>query len=394
MYGCPLRWVCHNSYLSVWGITIEPFLQYERDPLLETVDDRFGLNRRSYGVNNNYTYGDLRARALSLRYRFSRETQFSAVSLENPGLEGDAYDKSVLTLSGTLGWTDDFLRPVRGLVFRPVVEQAGGFGHLVGVRGFGIEYTKVQLNVVGYLPVTPAIHLTMRLDAGRIWPAGVETVTFYNMDGPLEMDAQFAAPHEDRYDAVRFYAGGANDVRGWGTGFAGVKVNRTQYQIDENGELVIEDGITSVTSSFYEPAGGLTRLFASTELRVPVQGNWHMAAFMDVGQVSSFAAMTCPGALYQDADLKVPVDTQSDVQCGVADNGRLRWDNFKIGVGAGVRYDTPIGFMRLDLALKVNPDPLDLQTPANAFRSAQGIEEIHRSGWNRFNVHFSIGQPF
>ena len=54
----------------------------------------------------------------------------------------------------------------------------------------------------------------------------------------------------------------------------------------------------------------------------------------------------------------------------------------------------PIGFVRLDVAAKLNPDPLDLQSSEDALAAAGGSQDDSRNTWYRFNVHFSIGQAF
>ncbi|MDE2958198.1 MAG: BamA/TamA family outer membrane protein [Bacteroidota bacterium] len=362
--------------------SIEPYLLYERDPLLDESDRYLGYNRRSYGVSNSWYAGDPRRQAISLSYLLSREAQFTAARPDPDSPVRDVYDKSVLTLSGTISTTDDYLRPTRGWIIRPAVEQAGIAERFLGIAGLGLEYTKAQLDLAGYVPLGRRRKLTVRVGAGKIWPAGVQSVTYYSADGPVTIDAQFAAPYENRYDAVRFYTGGASDVRGWSTGFAGAKSNRTEQSGEE------------LTHRFYEPAGGLTRLFVGTELQVPLTGDWHAAVFADAGQVSSYAAPTCAAELFADPALVVPVRLPYEIQCGLADDGRLRWDRFRIGAGIGIRYDTPVGLIRVDLAVKANPDPLDLQSPRNAFRSARGLEEAYYSDWRRIRVHFSIGQPF
>ena len=365
--------------------TVEPYLQFERDPLLDESGKYLGYNRRSYGISNNWYAGDLRRRAISLRYLLSREAQFTAARPEPDSPARDMYDRSALALSGTVSTTDDYLRPTRGWIIRPALEQAGVVERFLGIAGLGLEYTKAQLDLIGYIPLGSRRRLTVRAGAGKIWPAGVRSVTYYGADGPVAIDAQFAAPYENRFDAVRFYTGGANDVRGWSTGFAGPKSNRTEQSPQEMNEL---------TNMFYEPAGGLARLFFSSELQFPIAGDWHAAVFLDAGQVSSYPAPSCAAQLYTDPSLDFPVNLPYDIQCGVADDGRLNWDRFKLGVGTGIRYDTPVGFIRLDVAVKANPDRLDLQSPRNAFRSARGLEAAHYSDWRRIGVHFSIGQPF
>ena len=98
----------------------------------------------------------------------------------------------------------------------------------------------------------------------------------------------------------------------------------------------------------------------------------------------------CAPMAYRDQDLTEPVE----VQCGFADNGRIQWGDLLIGTGTGIRYETPIGYLRLDVAAKVNPDALDLQFPRNAFLAAEGLAEARRHQLNRLAVHISIGQAF
>ena len=364
---------------------VEPFIQFEQDPLLRESDQFLGFNRRSYGINSNGYIGNLRTRAITIQYRLSREWQFAATQPMMAEPLRDVYDKSVLALSGTLANTDDYLRPTRGWIIRPTIEQSGIVEGYLGVRGLGLKYAKAQLHVTGYIPLGRRQMLTVRASVGRVWPSGLEPVTYYTADGPVNVDAQFAAPFENRYDPVRFYSGGANDVRGWSTGFAGAKINRTTAESGSNDD---------VRDAFFEPAGGLARLFFSAEYQFPIAGAWHGAAFADAGQVSSYAYETCAAPLFEDQALTIPVSLPYDVQCGLADDGRLGWDQFKVGIGAGLRYDTPIGFIRLDVAVKMNPDHLDLQSPQNAYQSAQGLSEAHFSDWRRLKLHVTVGQPF
>ncbi len=372
------------------SVVVEPFIQFERDPLLYDVIGGLGLNRREYGINSTLLYGLLEVRATSLRYSFSRATQFSGAR-ESAGNVRDAYGKSALTLSGTLGWTDDFLRPRRGVVIRPLLEQAGQFERWLGVKQLGLEYVKAQVDMAGYIPITRAVNVSIRLGTGRLWPTGPRTIELYDQEGILTpFDAQFVAPLENRFDAARFYVGGAEDVRGWSAGLVGPKTNRTEYLRDEQGQIVILGDAPATQFEQFEPVGGLARVVAGAEVRFRIVGKWHGAAFVDAGQVSARGPANCVDLLYTDTARS----EVASVQCGVSDDGRWRWNNFKVGAGAGLRYDTPIGFLRLDLAAKLNPDALDLQTPRNAFLSLQDHVDVQRSNLHRYNIHFSIGQAF
>jgi translocation and assembly module TamA len=106
----------------------------------------------------------------------------------------------------------------------------------------------------------------------------------------------FALPPDQR-----FYAGGSATVRGF------------RYQ--------------SVGPQFADrnPTGGTAIAAGGAELRQKIIGNFGAAAFVDAGQV------TARGAPFTSA--------------------------WRIGVGAGVRYYTSIGPIRLDVAVPVNPEP-------------------------------------
>src|ERR1700677_1425592 len=115
----------------------------------------------------------------------------------------------------------------------------------------------------------------------------------------------------------RFYAGGTSTIRGYGYQLVGPMFPHTD----------IPTGGTAITT------GGL-------EFRQRLYTNWGAVAFVDAGQVS--------------ASLK---PLPSDV---------------RVGTGAGVRYYTPIGPIRFDLAVPVD----------------------RRAGEDSFEVYIGLGQAF
>lgn len=115
----------------------------------------------------------------------------------------------------------------------------------------------------------------------------------------------------------RFFSGGSTSVRG--------------FKLDELGPRDVNN----------EPVGGLTLAEASVELRFPIWRDVGGVAFVDAGQVA-------------------------------LDPFELHGDDFFYSAGAGLRYKTPIGPLRLDVARILNPP----------------------SGVTSFGVYFSVGQAF
>jgi outer membrane protein assembly complex protein YaeT len=123
----------------------------------------------------------------------------------------------------------------------------------------------------------------------------------------------------------RYFVGGSSSVRGWG-----------RYQV-------------SPLAPAGQPIGGRTMMEVSTEARFGIRGKLGGVLFVDGGNVW--------------AD---PWEVQVN---------KLRW-----AVGPGIRYDTPIGPVRVDVGVQLNPlDGLVLE----------GNPEKRK-----WRVHFSIGQAF
>ena len=123
----------------------------------------------------------------------------------------------------------------------------------------------------------------------------------------------------------RYFVGGSSSVRGWG-----------RYQV-------------SPLSPSGLPIGGRTMMEVSTEARFGIKGKLSGVVFVDGGNV-----------------WREPWDVQlSD----------LRW-----AAGPGIRYDTPIGPMRFDLGLQLNP--------------IDGLVIEGNPERRKWRVHFSIGQAF
>jgi outer membrane protein assembly complex protein YaeT len=128
----------------------------------------------------------------------------------------------------------------------------------------------------------------------------------------------------------RYFLGGATSLRGWGRFDVGPLTR------------VRDDG-------FGVPIGGQSYLNFSAEMRMPIWRNLGGVLFFDGGNVWARSWDFNPGD--------------------------LRYD-----VGPGLRYNTPIGPVRLDVGYQLNP--------------IEGLLVNGKPEARRFRVHFSIGQAF
>ncbi len=325
--------------------SLSPFLQFERDQNLRESNEPLGINRRDFGLNTTIVYQPLPFRPYTVSYTFIRSLQFTTARESVDMEERDIFSKSVLSISGSIGRLNDYLNPRRGYLIQPYVESAGS------VLGSGVEYVKLGTEARLFLPITRRISIGSRVQVGRLWPLG-KSRELLDADDPI---------FEDRFDPILFYAGGATDVRGWDTGLLGAKVARPA---SVGSETIV-----------YEAVGGRAKLAFNIEVRYPFPGlssNWRLATFIDGGQVSGRERMLPDGG------------TQ------ITDNGNLSLSSFRYAVGSGIRYRTPVGFLRFDLAFKLSPSARDLLSPKDAFEGNLDNEKFGR----RFNIHLSIGQTF
>ncbi len=170
---------------------------------------------------------------------------------------------------------------------------------------------RAQLSGVPTLPVGAQADLFTILqasashyfDVGRLWDAkeGQSVVAVRALLGSIVGATNLSVPPDQR-----FYGGGSATVRGYAYQSIGPK---------------FPDG---------KPIGGTSIDAATVEFRQRVFGDFGAVAFVDAGQVS---------------DSNIPFDGTP-----------------RVGVGVGVRYYTPIGPVRLDVAL-----PLDKPSGGDAF---------------------------
>jgi outer membrane protein insertion porin family len=121
------------------------------------------------------------------------------------------------------------------------------------------------------------------------------------------------------------------------------------------------------------PIGGNALLFHQTELRFPLIGaNISGVLFHDFGNVYS---------------------TLSNISFRVHQNGLTDFDYMTHAVGFGIRYKTPLGPIRLDLAYSINPPTFNgLNGTYNDLLFGTATPAIRSV--SHFQFFFSIGQAF
>ena len=138
-------------------------------------------------------------------------------------------------------------------------------------------------------------YLKTQIDGSLYLPVGGKVVAA----GRVRLGSIFGAGRDRIAPSRRFYAGGGGSVRGFGYQDIGPK------------------------DPFNDPIGGRSLAEAAAELRVRAFGDFGFVAFVDAGQLYT---STLPG-----------------------------FDRFRIGVGAGVRYYSSFGPIRVDLATPLDP---------------------------------------
>jgi len=354
--------------------SLAPFAQERLNPKLSSNTSRFlGLNERQYGLRSTLVFDVLPYRTLSLQHSVSRTRQFlpaaasDTVRSEAPlSTSEDLFNRSVFTLNGTFGEADDFVNPTRGVIVQPSVKLGGFFFES------GVEFVRLNANLNGYLTLSDYVELAGQLSAGSLWPFEESRTNLTSPDAPPEKARRLNQIFQNRFSDFLFYAGGGSDVRGWAPQLGGGKV------LQENPS--------------YRPIGARTKIGVNLEARFPLPGlgtDWRTGAFVDGAYVSPSPLALTPSA-------RIP-----DVIAG-ADGTPISTDpsQLLIGAGAGLRYQTPFGFLRVDLAYKLTPDALDLRTAedvADAVASSDDpppVSEIEPSTLRRFRLHFGIGRSF
>jgi len=175
----------------------------------------------------------------------------------------------------------------------------------------------------------------------------------------------------------QFFAGGGNSHRGFGLNQAGPR---------------------DPSSGF--PVGGTALFVNNLELRFPavslpyLGAGFGFAIFHDMGNVFTAPHDALKGLLrwHQQNPQQCLSGSTPDTQC-ITNFDNSGYDYTSHAVGVGVRYKTPLGPLRFDFGYNLNPTRY-FQTVSSTGSNNQTTTTIETQRLRRFNVFFSIGQPF
>jgi len=219
-------------------------------------------------------------------------------------------------LTFTRSTTDNLLNPSRGYQLLIDVEHAEPF------TGSDFSYSRVVTEGSRYGRLTPGSILATRLRLGWVGAGGFEGL------GGERSNVDIVHPQK------RFYAGGANSVRGFAQGRLGPRVLQADVKDlvapasgtpactpEEVVALTCDASPVNEGAFTPTPTGGTRVIEGNLEVRIPLGGRFEAATFADFGQVW---------------------DVGQAVSVG----------DMQVTPGLGIRYMSPIGPLRLDLAYR------------------------------------------
>ncbi len=265
----------------------------------------------------------------------------------------------------SLAWiynrTNDPIQPSGGYYLSAEVERADRF------TGSDYRYARFTLQAADFETIEPGLVFGIRVRGGFVEPTR----------GPVSVQDS-ARESEVIHPSKRFFAGGSQSVRGFGQNLLGPRV-LVADQVEDCPDEFLDPCVARLAredpGAFVQrPVGGNAAFELGIELRQRLGDSWGLVLFVDAGNV------------WKDlSELDAPIWTP----------------------GAGLRFMSPVGPLRLDLGYdptgavslpvvvslengslvelrdRVMFDPFTFDRPSL-------LREILR----RFQIHFSIGEAF
>ena len=332
-------------------------------PLVEHRDD-YRDRSKAIGFNASLIYQIDPLRSFALRYQISdrrieeaRGGEYTSGAIDfltylSNLAKGSRVLKNSMAVQGSYGSLDDMSIPREGYLLRPSAE-------ITFVPSLNsVEYFRFEIPLYVFYPLNDDFGFASRLSAGSILVFGKG----------LPQGNETAAEKFLQLRDVLFTAGGPEDVRAWGSRLLGPKFPD------------IRVASTSPDTTFdvngYIPIGGLARIVASLEFRMPFPG---------LGRAAGIALFLDAARIWN------PQPEFNSVGAWEDEN------KFFYGTGLGLLYRLPVGTIRLDLGYKLNPSFQDLREASdivNAAATGTPVADVSAHNSKRYHVHFSISVSF
>jgi outer membrane protein insertion porin family/translocation and assembly module TamA len=214
---------------------------------------------------------------------------------------------------------DDAIRPHQGVFVQADVQLAGLGGDARDLR--------IRPEVRGYVPLGTRVTLAGRAAVGLLFPFDYGDVAQAAGErGPAAVDRPAWVRDIELIYLRGFFSGGPSSNRGYPIGGVGPHGAVPFFDPGLAARALARSCVAG--SVEYDPVrcavplGGLTLWEASLELRFPLLGPLHGAAFCDASDVSP-------------------------------DRADVRLDHPHLSCGLGLRYDTPVGPVRVDVGYRI-----------------------------------------
>jgi outer membrane protein insertion porin family/translocation and assembly module TamA len=316
-----------RSEVNTYPILLTPQQSGPGVPVLGYIEakEAFGLDR---------SFGKLYA---SPTYNFQHDQPFAYIQPRDPDL--GPINLSYIDLILRLDFRDDKLHPHTGLYIIADTQFAGLGGNARDI--------KEQPDVRAYIPLARHITWGLRGSMGFLVPFN----SYATIDNPALQTV--AADHKEYVQESQllylrgFFSGGPTSNRGYplyGVGPHGaVPFFNPQIEANQIANSCQPNNPTFNVSQCAVPEGGFSLWEASTELRFGISGPFEVATFCDASDV-------------EQARFSYKFDQAQ---------------KYHLSCGAGARYDTPVGPIRLDIGYRIpglNPnfnDPNVVATQGN-----------------------------
>jgi len=344
-----------RSHIATLGFVVErrsEFGIYTREAIGGNADVTFNA-RGALPVTVGYSYSVGRTEASDAVYcvLFRLCDSTSRIFLR------DRRQFGAVTMTVVRDRVNSVLEPSEGSITTATLVHAS---HLVGSQ-VPYEFNRGELEIVKYYPIGRRTVFAWRVRGGAILARNIQ------LSGP---PVGYVPPDQ------RFYGGGPNSVRGYGRNELGPRVYvitvRDSTAIDPVATAQAGDTVwRGVTTA---PTGGNTALVLNAELRFPsplFAQRMRLGLFVDAGQV------------WERGDSLTTIH------------------GIRITPGAGLRFATPLGPVRIDAAYNgyaTERGPLfflDKTTGTlTQIRSAYPPLRAQKTFWQKVIIQFAVGQAF